>query len=151
MLRSVILAIAGANLRKKLDQARRAAVFYAMAGMALAVGLAFLLLAAFIFAAERYGALPAALGFGGAFVVLALLLLAIYSLGGGRPSPRRAEEERADQMKALATAVAIGAAPAIIRSMGVVGAVALPLAALIGYAIYRENKPNPPPPGPGQP
>lgn len=140
MLRTVLLAVAGANLRRKVDQLRRAALFYVLAGITFALGLVFLLIAAFIFFAERYGALPAALGFGGGFVMLAVLILAIYSLSGNRPSPRLEREERADQMKAMATAVAIGAAPAILRSTGILGAVVLPAIAVLGYAIYRENQ-----------
>jgi hypothetical protein len=147
MLRSVLLAIAGANLRRKVDQLRRAALFYTLAGAAFVLGLVFLLIAAYIFFAERYGALPAALGFAGGLIVLALLILAIHSLGGSRPSPRLEKEERADQMKAMATAVAIGAVPAIIRSTGIVGALVLPAIAVVGYAIYKENKAPPPPRG----
>lgn len=139
MLKSVLMALAGANLRRKVGEMKRAMVFYIVAGIALALGAVFLLLAAFIFFAERHGALYAALGFGAAFFLVAILTMAIHGLGGGVSTRRREEERRADELKAIATAAAIGAAPAIIRSTGVVGALLLPLAAAAAYAIYREN------------
>lgn len=148
MLRTVLMALAGAGLRGKVKQLKRAMVFYTVAGVAFVFAILFLLVAGFIFFAERHGALVTALGFGGAFLLIAIVTMAIYGLGGRSVTSRRkVEEERAEQMRAIATAAAIGAAPAIIRSTGIVGAIVLPLAAAAAYAIYRENTRPPRPPG----
>lgn len=150
MLRTVLLTVAGANLRKRMMEWRRAAVFGAVAGVAMLIGVLFLLLAAFIFAAERYGALEAALGFGAGFVVLAALVHLVGRLRTGSGALRTQQEERAELVKSVATAAAIGAAPVVIRSLGTVGSIVLPIVAVAAYAIYRENRP-PPSPGGGEP
>ncbi|MEP4419958.1 MAG: hypothetical protein ABJ354_00840, partial [Nitratireductor sp.] len=95
--------------------------------------------AAFIFMSERYGALYTTAGFGVGFIVLAGLILIVHRMIVGLQMRRRAEEKRAEQVKSFAITAALAALPSIIRSRSLVGQIAIPLAAIAAYAIYRES------------
>ena len=59
-------------------QARRTAIAYLLIGLAILAGVGFVIAAAYIAAADRYGSINTALAFAGAFFVLALLILLIH-------------------------------------------------------------------------
>lgn len=139
MLRTLFEGLAGIDAKRAANRFRRALIDFAIAGAALLIGLAFLVAAAFIYAAGRYEPGPAALGFGFGFILLSAIILLVHRTLSALRARREREDDRRDQIKSLATAVVIAAAPALIRSTGIVGAVVLPLAAIAAYAIYREN------------
>ncbi len=60
MLASLISALASGETVAALRRARTAAIVYALAAIAALCGLGFLIGAAYIWAAERYGSLAAA-------------------------------------------------------------------------------------------
>lgn len=116
-----------------------AAVAYALAGVALLCGVGFLIAAAFIAAAERYGSFRASLGFGLGFLVLGILILGFHRLAVRRRQ-RRAAQVRAEQAKAYAGAAALGLLPTLLKSRAGVAGLVAPLVALAAYTIWKENQ-----------
>lgn len=144
MLGSLFAALVSFNAPRMARRLRRSAIDYAIAGVALVLGLGFLLAAAFIWAAERWGGFEAALGFGIGFTALAVITLLVHRFVVVRNARRREAELRAEQMRSLAAAAAIAAAPTIARKAGIVGSIALPLAALAAYVFWQMKKPGDP-------
>lgn len=124
-------------------QLRGAAIAYGLALLGALVGLCFLLLAAYLWAAERFGPIQAALGFGVGFLALASVVLISYRLMGRKRARRRAARRKSD-LTALAIASSIAALPGLLRSKEGIGALLGPIAALFAYAVYRENFPPKP-------
>ncbi|MER8752047.1 hypothetical protein NKH57_22710 [Mesorhizobium sp. M1050] len=144
MLASLISGLASGEAVAAGRRARRAAIVYGLALTAALCGLGFLVGAAYIWAATRYGSLAAALGFGAAFLVLAGLILLIYQLSAGSRARRRAQRRNAD-MKAVGIAAALAVLPTLLKGKGGLGVILGPAVALAAYAIYRENvKPDDP-------
>ncbi len=89
-----------ARARSKLDIALKSAACAVVAGVALVLALAFFAVAGFVAAQHRFGAIPTALGFGGAFLLIAVVaLLTIVVL---RRSSRRARIAREARRAAAA-------------------------------------------------
>ncbi|ESY75355.1 hypothetical protein NKJ90_18755 [Mesorhizobium sp. M0051] len=144
MLASLISGLASGEAVAAVRRARTAAIVYGLALTAALCGLGFLVGAAYIWAATRYGSLAAALGFGAAFLVLAGLILLIYQLSAGSRARRRAQRRNAD-MKAIGIAAALAVLPTLLKEKGGLGFILGPAVALAAYAIYRENvKPDDP-------
>lgn len=122
-------------------QVRGAAIAYGVALVAALFGFCFLLAAAYLWAAERFGAIEASLGFGGGFLAVAGLTVISYRLIVKSRSRRRAEKRRTN-LAALGIAAGIAALPGLLRSREGTGALLGPLAALFAYALYRENFPG---------
>jgi amino acid transporter len=140
MLGSLIASIASGELADAVRRVRSAAVAYVLAAVAAICGVAFLVGAAFSAAAQAYGTVNAALGFGAGFLVLALLILLIHRIGARRQK-KEAERRRSQEMRTVAEVAALIVIPALIARGGV-GGLAAPLLALLGYGIYRENRPR---------
>lgn len=138
MLASLISALATGETVAALRRARTAAIVYAAAAIAALCGIGFLIGAAYIWAAERYGSLPAAIGFGVGFLAVAGLILIVYQLSAGARARRRARRRSAD-MKAIGITAALAVLPALLKGKGGLGAILAPAVALAAYAIYREN------------
>ncbi|MDX8479385.1 hypothetical protein RFN28_12975 [Mesorhizobium sp. VK24D] len=149
-LGSLISALASGEAMAAVRRARTTAILYGIAGILALCGVGFLVGAAYIWFAARYGPLATSLGFGAGFLVLAALLLLIDRLTTGMRARRRARRRKAD-MTAVGVAAALALLPALARSKGGLGAVAAPVLALVAYAIYRENvKPGPQDSDPGK-
>jgi zinc transporter ZupT len=142
VLATLVAALASLDPSRTKRRFRRALIYYAFAGIALLLGFGFLLVAAFIWAAARWGAFEAALGFGFGFLALAAIIMMVHRVVVARRARRRAEQEKAEQFRSIATAAAVAAVPALVRKAGIVGTLALPLAALAAFAIWQENKPR---------
>ena len=138
VLASLISALASGEAIAALGRARTAAIVYVIATLAAFTGLGFLIGAAYIWAAGRYGPMAASLGFGVGFLVIAGLILVVYQLSAGLRARRRARRRSAD-MKALGITAALAALPVLLKGKGGLGAVLGPVLALAAYAIYREN------------
>jgi len=138
MLASLIAAFASGETMRSLRQARKAAIAYALAGVAVLCGLGFLIAAAYIWAARRYGDIEAALGFGAGFLLLAGLVLLAHKLAT-RSRKRDAAKMRSSEITTIATAATLAALPVLLRSKSGLGALLTPVAAILAYAIYREN------------
>lgn len=119
------------------------AILYGLAAVFALCGVGFLIGAAYIWLATRYGPLATCLGFGIGFLVIAGLILVVHKLTTSMRSRRRARRRQAD-MTALGVTAALTLLPALARSKAGLGAVIAPALAVVAYAIYRENaKPKP--------
>ena len=150
MLASLISAFASGETIAAVRRARTAAIVYGFAALMALCGLGFLLGAAYIWAADRYGSLAACLGFGAGFLVIAGLILLIHQISAGSRARRRARRRSAD-MKAIGITAALAVLPALLKGKGGLGVILGPAVALAAYAIYRENvKPGPDDPDGGE-
>lgn len=137
LLTSLIAGFVTGEAKQAVRQTMRGIVFYTLAAIAAVIGLGFLLGAAFIVVAERYGSRDAALAFGGGFILLAVLIYLLHVLSR-RTRVKTVKRRRNDEMTAVATAAAVAILPALLKGKGAYGLLAVP-AALVAYAIYREN------------
>ena len=149
MLTTLIAGLASGETMLAVRRARRAAIAYLLAALAGLCGLGFLVGALYIWVAARYGAMEAALAFGGGFFVLAILILVIHRLTAGARARRVAERRKYD-LTAMGVAAALAVLPGLIRGKAGFGALIGPAIALAAYAIYRENT-KPGPEGPDAP
>ncbi len=140
MLATLIASVASGEIAASLERAKGAAVAYLLAAIAAFFGLAFLIVAAYIFAADRYGALTAAIGFGFGFMVVAIAVVVIYR-AKSRRELRRARRRHRSEGKALAATAAIALAPAILARARL--PMLIPVLGLLGFAIYKENARRP--------
>lgn len=149
LLTSLIAGFVTGETRQAVRQGVRALIFYGIAAAAALVGVVFLLAALFIEVSREYGNRDTALMFGGAFLLLAVLIVVIHLILR-RVRRRSARRRRNDEMTAVATAAALAAVPvlsSLLKGKGALGLLAAP-AALVAYAIYRENtrpRRDPPP------
>lgn len=137
MLTRLVAALAAGEARDVARRLRIASVLYVLAAVLAVFGGVFLVLAAYIAAAERWGAIAAAAGFGVGFLVLALIVVAALKVWTGMRR-RRARRRRAADVGALAGSAALAAVPSLVARSGL-GSLIVPLALIAGYAIYREN------------
>ncbi len=148
-LASLLISLVTGEAGTVARNIRGAAIAYGIALLAALAGVSFLLLAAYLWAAARFGAINAALGFGAGFLVLAGIVVLIYRLTAKKRARRRAERRKSD-FTALAIAASIAALPELLRSKEGLGALLGPLAAFLAYAVYRENSPKPDAGGAGE-
>jgi hypothetical protein len=150
LLASLLSGFASGETVAAIRRARTAAIVYVLAALAAFCGLGFLVGAAYIWAAARYGSFAAALGFGVGFLVIAGLVLLVHRLMSGARARRAARRRNAD-MKALGITAAIAVLPTLLKGKGGLGVILGPAVALAAYAIYRENvKPDDPDAGEGK-
>ncbi|WP_434724266.1 hypothetical protein [Mesorhizobium sp. RIZ17] len=144
---SLISALVSGEAMAAVHRARTTAILYGLAAVFALCGVGFLIGAAYIWLAARYGPLATSLGFGIGFLVLAGLVLVIHKLTTSMRSRRRARRRQAD-MTALGVTAALALLPALAKSKGGLGAAVIaPALAVVAYAIYRENT-RPPKPDP---
>lgn len=139
MLASLIASIATSEAGLAVRRTRRAATAYLAAAVFGICGIGFLVGAAYVWAARRYGHVEAALGFGIGFLVLSGLILLVHKLAG-QARARKARRQRKADMATLGTAAAMALVPTLLRSKGGIGALLGPVVALAAYQIYRENR-----------
>ena len=137
---SFLIALLTGEAAEAAARARKSAVDYALAALAAGFGFVFLMIAAFVFVAQNLemGALATALIFGGAFVLLALLVLLYHRLTTGA-RVRRARLRRQRDMTKIMSSVAFAALPSLLARKGGFATLLIPALAALGYAIYREN------------
>ncbi|UDL88022.1 hypothetical protein LGH82_23065 [Mesorhizobium sp. PAMC28654] len=138
MLASLISGFASGETVAAIRRARTAAIVYAVAALVALCGIGFLVGAAYIWTASRYGSMAASLGFGAGFLVIAGLILLIYQLASGTRARRRAKRRDAD-LKAIGITAALAVLPTLLKGKGGLGVILGPAVALAAYAIYREN------------
>ncbi|MGT2464710.1 phage holin family protein [Mesorhizobium sp.] len=141
---SLISALASGEAIAALQRARMAAILYGLAAVFALCGVGFLIGAAYIWLAARYGPLATSLGFGIGFLVLAGLIIVIHKLTASARGKRRAQRRQAD-MTAVGVTAALALLPALAKSKGGLAVIAAPALAVVAYAIYRENTRPPPP------
>ncbi|TRC88056.1 hypothetical protein FJV80_13060 [Mesorhizobium sp. WSM4310] len=150
LLASLLSGFASGETVAAVRRVRTAAIVYALAALAALCGLGFLIGAAYIWAAARYGSFAAALDFGVGFLVIAGLVLLVHRLTSGARARREARQRSAD-MKAIGITAALAVLPTLLKGKGGLGVILGPVVALAAYAIYRENvKPDDPDAGEGK-
>ncbi|RWM02732.1 MAG: phage holin family protein [Mesorhizobium sp.] len=146
---SLISAIASGEATAALQRARVTAILYGIAAILALCGIGFLVGAAYIWLAARYGPLATSLGLGIGFLVIAGLILVIHKVTTGMRARRRARRRKAD-MTAVGLTAALALLPALAKSKSGLSTIVAPAIALVAYAVYRENvksKPQDPDPG----
>ncbi|WP_214469628.1 hypothetical protein [Mesorhizobium sp. dw_380] len=138
LLASLLSGLASGETVAAIHRARTAAIVYALAALAAFCGLGFLVGAAYIWAATRYGSFAASLGFGGGFLVVAGLVFLTYRLMSGVHARREARRRKANIM-AIGITAALAVLPTLLKGKGGLGVILGPALALAAYAIYREN------------
>lgn len=138
MLSSLIAGLVTGETLAALQRARRAAIAYGLAAVFGALGSIFLLIAATIWAARRYGAVEACLAFGGGFIVLALLTMAFHKLGS-EVRVKVARKRRNRDMAKVAAAAGLAVLPTILRGRAGPFVLLAPAIAALVYGVYREN------------
>jgi hypothetical protein len=144
MLASLIAGFASGETLMAVRRARRAAVAYVLALVALLCSLGFLIGAGYIWASRHLGPIEAALVFAGGFFVLALVVLLIHRLTGEVRSRRIAAKRKSD-LTAVGVTAALAILPTLFRGKAGLATVAGPAIAMLAYAIYRENRRRGPP------
>lgn|SRR5690606_28680936 len=134
MLARLIALLATGEVAAVRRRVRSAAAFYAAIGVTLVLGLFFLVLAGYLAVAIRRGPIEAALWFGIGFLVVGLLLFAVYKAIAGR---RKAEADRRAE-SLLASASALAVVPVLLGKKGRWAAFLMLLAGAGGYAVWRE-------------
>ncbi|TPL87164.1 hypothetical protein [Mesorhizobium sp. B2-3-12] len=142
LLATLLSGFASGETMAAVRRARSAAIVYAIALLAAFCGLGFLVGAAYIWTAARYGSLAAAIGFGVGFLVIAGLVVLVHSVMSGAQVRREARRRKAD-MKAMGITAALAVLPTLLKGglkgKGGLGIILGPAVALAAYAIYREN------------
>lgn len=122
-----------AGLRQRL---KTAAIAYCAIVIGAFLALSFLLLAAYLAAATRWGAVMAAFWFGIGFLLLSVIVYAAYRMVAS--AQRRAERQKRTDTGIAAGAAAMAMLPAVFgRKSGRIGLL-LTLASVAGFAAYRE-------------
>jgi ABC-type uncharacterized transport system permease subunit len=139
MLASLIASFASGEVMNVVRRAKSAAIAYLLASVFALVGIGFLIGALFTWAARRFGTIEAAIGFGVAFFLIAIVVLLVHSIAS-RSRARRTRRRSVD-LATVAGVAAVSVLPVLLKSRA--GLVA-PLVALAAYAIYRENRKDKP-------
>ncbi|WP_163271640.1 hypothetical protein [Chelativorans alearense] len=136
--RFIALLAAGeaANVKRRVKAAVVGYVLVAATGLP---ALAFLLLAAYLAVAARWGPLASALWFGSGLAVLCGLTFVVYRTVAGAQR-RKQEQKRAADAGLLMGASALTVLPALLGRRRGAAALLLALAGLAGYAAYREHE-----------
>jgi len=143
LLASLITALVSGETLLAVRRARRAAVVYGIATVLGLLGVIFLVVAGYVAAAERLGAITAALAFGGGFLVLAVLMLLVHRVGASFDR-RRTRRRRKTEITQVAIATGLAVLPALLRGRAGTATLLAPAIAAVAYAIYRENSPKKP-------
>ena len=138
MLASLIGSIASGEALLALRRAKTTAIVYAIVGLLALVGVIFLLIAGYLFAASRFGPIEAALGFGGGFLLLGIVVLIVYN-GSLRARQRRRAERRTGEISTVAGASALALLPMLANRRAGLPMLLAPLLGFVGYKIYQEN------------
>jgi len=134
-LLTLLLAGEASDLKRRLQSAL---ITYAVAAVAGLLALIFLVVALYIAAAFRWGAMEAAIGFAVFFALIALIVFTTHKLSR-RAYRRQQQLRRAEQATLAASASAAAAIPALLgKKTMAANAALLLLAGVGGYAAYRQ-------------
>jgi MFS family permease len=150
MLASLIAAVASGEIFGAVRRARGAAVAYLLALFFGLAGVTFLVVAAWIAAARRWGDIEAAAIFGVGFILLAIIVVVVHKLLK-RTRERSLARQRGVDMATVAGAAAVSLLPLLLRGksrLGI-GTLVAPLVAVAAYAIWREHTTDRKPPDDG--
>src|SRR5690606_1440858 len=136
MLARLVAAFTAGELTVYLAGLRQRVLLYALAAIFALCGIGFLVGAGYIATERRIGSFYASIRFGVRFLALAILTFLVMKIVSGVRA-RRAAQRRGAEARTLATTAALALVPALLSRSPLL--VLTPLAAILGYAIYREN------------
>ncbi len=137
-LGGLIAAILTDEAGREAARVRKAAISYLWVGITVVCGIGFLIGAAYIYTARRFGNLDTALGFAAFFLVVAVISFFGHGIAARRRARLAAERRRAET-RSIAGATALAVLPSLLSRGGGFGAVLAPAVAVLAYMIYREN------------
>lgn len=134
-LLTLLFAGEASDMKQRL---RTALISYMLGAFAVLMALVFFIVAAYIAAAFRWGAVQAAVGFAIGFLLLGLVVLGAYKIAV-EARKREQQRRRAANATMAASASAMTMLPALLGKKGIGANVALlVLAGVGGYAAYRQ-------------
>lgn len=136
MLARLVAAVTAGEFTAYLAGLRQRLIFYALAAIFALCGIGFFIGAGYIATERRIGGFYASIWFGVGFIILAILTFVILRIVSAARA-RRAARRRGADVRALAGTAAIALLPALLSRSPLL--VLAPLAAVLGYGIYREN------------
>lgn len=136
MLARLVAAVTAGEFTAYLAGLRQRVILYALAGVFALCGIGFFVGAGYIALERRIGSFYAAIWFGIGFLILAILMFVVIRIVGAVRA-RRATRRRGAEVRTLAGTAALALVPALLSRSPLL--VLAPLAAVLGYGIYREN------------
>lgn len=138
LLTPLLTSLAAGEVGLAVSRAKRSAIFMTVIAILAAIGAIFLLLAAYIVLAERYGEMHSALILAGCAFGLAIIIYIIMKIADATARKRQRERAKIDT-SALLTIAALAAAPAVLRSRALL-MLAVPVIAFSGLSLLTKKK-----------
>ncbi len=121
------------DIKDRTGTALRLTSLAAVAAFTLFVAIAFLCAAGFVWSLRTYGPIEACLAGGGVFLVVALIMMGVYTLRKRQIETRAAARAKSAMHTALADPMVVAAGLQVIRAIGVKKLI--PILALGGLAL----------------
>lgn len=150
LLTPLLTSLAAGEVGLAVSRAKRSAIFMTVIAILAAIGVIFLLVAAYITLTERYGAMYSALILAGCAFGLAILAYIIMKFSDATARKRQRERTKVDT-STLLTIAALAAAPAVLRSRALL-MLAVPVVAFGGLSLLtgkKKRRPSARPPSAG--
>jgi drug/metabolite transporter (DMT)-like permease len=135
---TTLAGIFGIEVEALSDQLRRSAIVNGSIALLVLIGLAFLLVAAYVALSAATDPLIAAVIIAGAAFLFALAVYLGSRIGARERVQRERERRRKGETTALIMTAAATAAPALLRSP--LGKTLVPLAAVLAFMLLRDSK-----------
>lgn len=136
MLASLLASLVSGHTATAFANAKKAFVAYVLAFAAAVFGAVFLVVALYVWAAQRYGSLDAAIWIGVAFLVLAAIIVGIHKLAASIRARREARRRKAD-FTAAGVAATVAVLPSLMRRKRGAALLLAPVVGLAAYVAYR--------------
>ena len=138
LLAPLLTSVAAGEVGLVINRLKRNAVFAGIIAVLAIVGVIFLVVAAYIALAERYGEMHASLILAGSAFGLAIITYIIMKIVERAARNRQSERAKVDA-SALLTVAALAAAPVVLRSRALM-MLAVPLVAFAGLSLLTKPK-----------
>ncbi|MBZ9654409.1 hypothetical protein [Phyllobacterium lublinensis] len=138
LLTPFLTSLAAGEVGLAIARAKRSAMFMAIIAIFAAIGCFFLLVAAYIVLAERYGEMRASLTLAGCGFGLAILAYVIMKISEAVARNRQRDRAKVET-STLLTIAALAAAPAVLRSRALL-MLAIPVVAFGGLSLLTKKR-----------
>ncbi len=138
LLTPLLTSVAAGEIGLAINRAKRNAIFLGVIAVLATIGVIFLLVAAYITLAERYGEMHASLTLAGSAFGLAIIAYITMKIVEGVERKRQRERAKIDT-SAILTLAALAAAPVVLRSRALM-MLAIPIAAFGGLSLLTKPR-----------
>jgi chromate transport protein ChrA len=138
LLAPLLTSVAAGEVGLVINRLKRSAVFAGIIAVLAIIGVIFLVVAAYIALAERYGEMHASLILAGSAFGLAIITYIVMNIVERAARNRQRERTKVDT-SALLTVAALAAAPVVLRSRALM-MLAVPLVAFGGLSLLTKPK-----------